>query len=134
MPDINNFYVDKYDIKQVLNYLKTNSCFLLTRLDCIVAKDMQDFFEVSYILNSDFYNIKCCISCIISNKDMIISSICEIFPSANFDEREIFDLFGIKFLNHPNLKRILLPNSFIGHPLQKAYSMQDKRLEWNNDR
>lgn len=133
LPDINNFYVDKFEIKKVLNHLKTDCNYLFTRLDCIVGKDNTDCFELNYILNSDFYNSKCCISCHIEYKDALINSVCEIFPSANFDEREIYDLFGIKFVNHPNLKRILLPESFIGYPLRKDYSMKDERLEWNND-
>ncbi len=48
-------------------------------------------------------------------------SVCTLYKSANYDEREVYDLFGIKFKNHPNLKRIFLPENFEGHPLRKDY-------------
>ncbi len=51
----------------------------------------------------------------------ILDSVCEIFPVANWQEREIFDLFGIEFLNHPNLYRILNEDNFVGYPLRKDF-------------
>ena len=124
IPDIPHFYVKKEEIKNVLNYLKEEPSMLYERLDCIEGKEN----EITYILHSDKYNTKCAISC---NIEKEIASICEIYKSANFDEREIYDLLGIKFINHPCLERILLPESFIGHPLKKDYEMKDDRLRWN---
>lgn len=123
-PDICLFQINKEDIRPVLVYLKEEPSLLFERLDCIMGNDG----EITYILNSDKYNTKCAISCSTTDE---IDSICDIFKSANFDEREIYDLFGINFKNHPNLKRILLPESFIGHPLKKGYKMEDERLKWN---
>ncbi len=123
-PDIAHFYVEKENIKPILKYLKEEPSMLFERLDCIEGKEN----EITYILNSDKYNTKCTISCYVESE---IDSVCEIFKSANFDEREIYDLFGINFKNHQNLKRILLPDSFIGHPLKKDYKMEDERLKWN---
>ncbi len=131
LPDIPEFYINKDDIKQVLKYLKTSPDMFFERLECIIAKDNGEFYTVTYILNSDKYNIKCAISCNLSYEDSQIASIESIYKSANYDEREIYDLFGIKFINHPDLKRILLPEDFIGHPLRKNYKMQDERLKWN---
>ncbi len=131
LPDIREFYINKYDIKKALEYLKTSACNLFERLDCLLAKDNGEFYTVTYILNSDKYNTKCALSCNISYEDAQIADVSDIFKSADPDEREIFDLFGIKFINHPNLKRILLPDDFKGHPLRKDYKMQDERLMWN---
>lgn len=126
-PDICCFYVEAKEIREVLKFLKEDSRFLFERLDCIEGEDG----FLTYILHSDKYNCKCAVCCEI--KDNEIESVCDIFKSANFDEREIFDLLGVQFLNHPNLKRILLPDSFIGHPLKKDYVADDERLAWNND-
>lgn len=133
LPDIREFYINKQEIQQALNYMKTSPDMFFERLDCIIAKDNGEYYTVTYILNSDKYNIKCAISCNLGYEDAEIDSAVCIYKSANYDEREIYDLFGIKFINHPNLKRILLPSDFEGHPLRKNYKMQDERLKWNYD-
>ncbi len=126
----NRFYVDRNEIHAILKYLKTNENYLFERLDTLYANDTGENIEINYILHSDKYNTKCTITAKLSYEDEI-DSITEIFKSANYDEREVFDLFGINFINHPNLKRILLPDSFLGYPLRKDYKMQDERLRWN---
>lgn len=133
LPDTANLYISKFDITEVLKYLKNKEQFLFERLDCIICKDTGEFFENTYLLHSDKYNMKCAISCKIEYNEAEISTVSEIFKSAVFDEREIFDLFGVKFINHPELKRILLPESFLGYPLRKNYTMNDERLSWNYD-
>ncbi|MCA9807560.1 MAG: NADH-quinone oxidoreductase subunit C, partial [Cyanobacteria bacterium HKST-UBA06] len=50
---------------------------------------------------------------------------------ADWHEREAYDLFGIQFDGHPNLKRILMPDDWVGHPLRKDYTVDDPRLVWN---
>ena len=129
--NIHSFYIKKEDILNILSYLKNSPSYLFERLDCIYSVDINNSFEVIYVLQSDKYNTKCTINCNISYEEEM-PSVTSIYSSANFDEREIFDLFGVKFNNHPNLKRILLPESFEGHPLRKSYKMQDERLRWNN--
>lgn len=131
-PNIVHFYVDKNKLISILRYLKTSNYTMFERLNCIIGKDTSKNFELTYILASDKYNLECAITCSIAY-DEYADSVCGIFKSANWDEREIFDLYGIKFRNHPNLKRILLPNSFNGHPLRKNYKMDDERLAWNYD-
>ena len=61
------------------------------------------------------------------NEDAAIDSITSVWPSANFYEREIFDLFGVHFGGHPNLKRIMMPEDWPGHPLRKDYPVEGYR-------
>ena len=59
-------------------------------------------------------------------------SICDIFKSALADEKEIYDMFGIKFIGHKNLERLYMPESWEGFPLRKDYIESDERLAWND--
>ena len=61
-----------------------------------------------------------------------IETVSDIFPSSIFDEDEIYDLFGVNFIGHKDLKRLYMPNSWKGHPLRKDYVQDDERLSWND--
>ena len=131
LPDINKFYINKDDLKQVLRFLKESDRYLFETLEYIIRKDnTNSALELIYALYSSKYNTKCAVSINIQD-DFSVPSVVEIFPCANFDEREIYDLLGVRFINHPKLERILLPSDFEGNPLRKNYKMQDDRLRWN---
>ncbi len=125
------FYVQKNKIKEVLNHLKNQPEFSFDILLSITAMDNSEVFEISYILYSTQTDNNIVIATVISREDPIIDSVCEIFSSANWDEREIYDLFGVTFVLHPNLKRLLMPKDWVGHPLRKDYELSDERLAWN---
>lgn len=68
----------------------------------------------------------------VHDEELKVPSICEIYPSANFYEREVFDMFGIEFENHPELTRILMPDDWEGNPLRKDYGTGRIPVQFKN--
>ena len=68
----------------------------------------------------------------VQDEELKVPSICEIYPSANFYEREVFDIFGIEFENHPELTRILMPDDWEGNPLRKDYGTGRIPVQFKN--
>jgi NADH-quinone oxidoreductase subunit C len=64
------------------------------------------------------------VHCMVHDDDPRIDTLVPVFPSAEYAEREVFDLFGVDFLGHPDLSRVLLPDHFLGHPLRKEFGLE----------
>ena len=113
------------ELLPVLKFLKSNDKCNFRQLIDIAAVDYPEKekrFEVIYLLLSHDKNLR--IKVLISiNLETSIQSISKIFPSANWMEREVFDMYGIKFKNHPDLRRILTDYNFKGHPLRKDFPL-----------
>ena len=131
--EIDNLY-------STLLFLKTDEKCKFKQLIDIVAADFpssENRFKIYYLLLSHEQNlrVKILITFNVENK---IPSITKLFPSANWMEREVFDMYGIKFKNHPDMRRILTDYGFVGHPLRKdfpltgfnevRYSEKDKKV------
>tara|TARA_B100002052_G_scaffold285171_1_gene297770 strand:- start:185 stop:799 length:615 start_codon:yes stop_codon:yes gene_type:complete len=99
--------------------LKFNQFIDLTAVDYPNKKNR---FEMIYILLSVEFNFRIIIKFFI-NEDESVDSITNLFPAANWYEREVWDLFGIAFNNHPDLRRLLTDYGFIGHPLRKDFPL-----------
>jgi len=84
-------------------------------------------FQVTYHLLSHGYKEYIRIKAMVEGSDPSIESITSLWPAANFYEREVFDLFGIRFEGHPNLRRLMMPDEFEGHPLRKDYPVEGYR-------
>jgi len=113
----------------VLRYLKAE--WKYERLSSVTAVDWfpaEPRFEVVYHLHSIARNQRIRVKCKVSGKNPEIESATAAYLSANWYEREVFDLFGIRFLNHPDLRRILLPEDWEGHPLRKDYPKTGTRV------
>ena len=96
----------------------------------LAVVDYSPDFELNYIF-SNYKNAEILILKVnITEKDFAIDSITDIFNSANWEEREVYDLFGIKFNGHPDLRRILLPEDWPGHPLRKDFKVDDEIRNW----
>lgn len=66
-----------------------------------------------------------------ADENDVVPSLMSVYPAADWHERETYDLMGIRYEGHPNLKRILMPDYWLGHPLRKDYKDEDPRLVWN---
>ena len=117
--------VSKDNLLRVCSLLKEDKRCYFDYLNCLSGVDNgveANTFTVVYHLISIIYSHRIVLKCTIERADEAeIPSISSIWRAADWHEREIFDLFGIKFKGHPNLKRILLPDDWEGHPLRKDY-------------
>jgi NADH-quinone oxidoreductase subunit C len=84
-------------------------------------------FQLSYHIVSHTYKERIRLRVLVDGDAPAVESITSVWPSANFYEREVFDLFGIRFDGHPNLRRILMPDDWQGHPLRKDYPVEGYR-------
>lgn len=84
-------------------------------------------FQLSYHILSHRYRERIRIKTWLNSEDPSIESITSVWPGANYYEREVFDLFGIRFDGHPNLRRIMMPEDWVGHPLRKDYPVEGYR-------
>ena len=102
----------------------------LTVVDWFRKKEPR--FEVVVQFLSTSQNLRKTVKVFVNDEDLTLSSITELYPSANFYEREAFDMFGIIFENHPDLIRILMPDDWEGHPLRKNYGSGRIPVQFKN--
>ena len=126
-----NVEIDQ-DFKTVEDYKKDGYEMMidLTAVDWYRKKEPR--FEVIVNLLSVSKNSRLIMNVPVPDEDLTIPSICEIYPGANFYEREVFDMFGIKFENHPELTRILMPDDWTGNPLRKDYGSGRIPVQFKN--
>jgi NADH-quinone oxidoreductase subunit C len=99
-------------------------------LEDVTAVDWFPFsprFQVSYHIVSHTYKERIRLRVMLDGNAPAVESITSVWPSSNFYEREVFDLFGIRFEGHPNLRRIMMPDDWQGHPLRKDYPVEGYR-------
>ncbi len=117
--------IDAEDLLEVVLFLKTNIDFKFQQLIELTAADYPEKkkrFKMIYLFLSHKNNQRIVLDFFI-NENEIIQSITSIFPSANWMEREVFDMYGVKFKDHPDLRRILTDYNFEGYPLRKDFPL-----------
>jgi NADH-quinone oxidoreductase subunit C len=118
----NNLLVKSESLLDIAEYLKSSPELDLDYLNHITAVDYYDYFEVVYQLTSIKHNHSLVVKTRCYGQDNpLVPSVVSLWQGADFQEREIYDLMGISFDGHPNLKRIFLWKGFEGHPLRKDY-------------
>ena len=114
--------IDIKDLKEILIYLKTKEFNILTDIFAVDYPENESRFELGYNLLNIFENQRIIVKTQL-NPDEEIDSAVELFNAANWYEREIWDMFGVRFKNHPDLRRILTDYGFEGHPLRKDFPL-----------
>jgi NADH-quinone oxidoreductase subunit C len=115
---------------EVLKWLKEKRRFDLlvdvTCVDYLLYPDAKDRFGMVYLLANSETNERIIVRCFLNDPNPSVPSIVALWQAANWLEREVWDLFGIRFSGHPDLRRIVLPEEFTAHPLRKDYPLQGR--------
>jgi NADH-quinone oxidoreductase subunit C len=117
--------IDSEDLINVTLFIKTNENTKFRQLIDITVVDYPENtqrFKVVYLFLSHEFNQRIILSYLI-NENELIPSLTSIYPAANWMEREVFDMYGVKFKDHPDLRRILTDYNFDGHPLRKDFPL-----------
>ena len=117
--------IDSEDLLEVILFLKNNNNMNFKQLIDITAVDYPENerrFKLVYLLLSHEFNSRVVIDFQINENEMV-STLTSVYPSSNWMEREVFDMYGIKFNDHPDLRRILTDYGFKGHPLRKDFPL-----------
>ncbi len=117
-----SLWVDPSDLREVAQFLKEDPGLAFNFLNAVSAVDYVHYFELVYHLTSFEYNHSAVVKTrLYSRETPTAPSVVGVWPGADFQEREIYDLMGVSFQGHPNLKRIMLWEGFPGHPLRKDF-------------
>ena len=117
-----SLWVRPSDLRQVAEFLKEEPALAFNFLNSVSAVDYVSYFEVVYHLTSFEHNQSAVVKTrLYSREEPTAASVVPVWPGADFQEREIYDLMGVSFEGHPNLKRIMLWEGFPGHPQRKDF-------------
>ncbi len=109
-------------LKPVVAFLKDGPGAFIS-LHCLTGVDRKEAVEVVYHLYSFEHRVMLTIKVILPNADLTIDSITPLWAAADWLEREVYDLLGVRFAGHPDLRRILNPDTWTDHPLRKDFKM-----------
>lgn len=121
--EVMSIAVKSEKLHEVAEHLKNEMHFY--HLSSITAVDLKSSFELVYHLWNPDDNLLIEITSKIDRKDCVIDSVMDIWNSANWHEREAYDLFGIIFRGHPEMERLLLPSNFSGYPFRRDFVSKD---------
>jgi len=119
--------VPRDHIREVCRTVQAAGYNFLETVTCVDWYPSEPRFQVTYHILSHGLKERVRLCAMVDSVDPSIDSITPVWPSANFYEREVWDLFGVRFHGHPNLRRILLPEEWEGHPLRKDYPVEGYR-------
>lgn len=123
-------FINKEQNLKALKALKEFGYECLSELSGVDFQRGKGGIEVFYQLLSIEHKRRVRVKCFVKDGEFL-ESVCELYKSARWAERELYDMLGVLIKNHPNLKRILMPDDWYGHPLRKSYPLQgDERAKW----
>ena len=122
--------VPKESLLAVMQHLKSDGKFDLlvdvTCVDYLNYRDARDRFGLVYLLANTITSERLTVRCFLNEPDLTVPSMVPLWSGANWLEREVYDMFGILFDGHPDLRRILMPDEFAAYPLRKDYPLQGR--------
>lgn len=101
--------------------LRNDPDFAFNFLFCLTCVDWKTHLTMVYHLRSTGHRHELVVKCNLDRENPEVESVASIWRTAEFHEREVFELFGVKFLNHPDLRKLILPDEWEGYPLRKDY-------------
>ena len=113
--------VDPKEWKAFAMQLRNGAGLDFDYLFCVTCVDWKTHFTMVYHLTSTLHRLVLVVKCKLDRQEPAIETVCDIWRTAEFHEREQYDLFGVQFLNHPDLRRLLLTDDFEGFPLRKDF-------------
>jgi NADH-quinone oxidoreductase subunit C len=116
-----NAFVQPEELKTFLTRLRSNPGLEFDFLFCLTCVDWKTHFSMVYHLTSTLYRHNVVIKAKLDSNNPEIETVSDIWRTAEMLEREVYDLFGVKFLNHPDLRRLIMPDDWTGWPLRKNY-------------
>ena len=120
-------WIARDDIRAAAKTLQDAGYNFFVDVTCVDWLPAEPRFEVTYHLLSMSLKERVRLCVLVGSLDPEVASITPVWPAANFYEREIWDLFGVRFASHPNLRRIMMPDEWEGHPLRKDYPVEGYR-------
>jgi NADH-quinone oxidoreductase subunit C len=124
-------YISPASIVDVSTALRDEHGF--NRVSSVTALDwypQEPRFEVVYLLHSVKESQRLRLKVRVSGENPVVESVTSVWPGANWYEREVFDLFGVTFTNHPDLRRIMMPDEWEGHPLRKDFPIHGHKYDY----
>ena len=120
--------INPQDVPEIISFLKNDPVLKMDYLNLISGVDWinENKMEVVYHLSSISQHHKIAVHVYLDRGNPIVPTITRLYGAANWHERETYDLFGIQFEGHPDLRRILLPDDWEGYPLRKDYKFPDE--------
>lgn len=122
--------VPRESIVEALSRAREQGFLLLTDLTALDRHPEELRFEVVYLLTAPAPPSRLRLKTRASGDDPVVPSAVDVYPGANWLEREVFDMFGIRFDGHPDLKRILMPDDWEGHPLRKDFPLVEEPVHF----
>ena len=116
-----NMNVDSLSWKELSHALKNTPWFEFNYLFCLTCVDWKTHLTMVYHMTSTEHRIPLVVKIKLDRTKPEIESVARIWRTAEFHEREVFELFGVNFLNHPDLRKLILPDDWEGYPLRKDY-------------
>lgn len=122
-------YVEPGELLALMQELQAGPAWAFDRMANITAVDYREYIEMVYMLYSRRFDLWVTVKCRLDRQEPVVESMTQVWPGTEFEEREIFDLMGVRFLHHPDMRRILMPEDYPAHPLRKDFQPPQPYIE-----